>query len=554
MSSPCSHTPPACSTRTPPEWFTRGFADYFKPFPDLATPYSEFLRPADNAVYYLNSLLFGSHWSAYLFANYLFAAALCAVVFAFAAGVLRLPALVTALVTCATIASPAYTYHVLYRPSFAFDYLGALFALLCALCLARGRLAPAWIFALLAVLSKETAYYTPLAAFAAVAVLNLGNRPQARWLRSALFLLPLALVALLRQLDFHGTTGAYVVTGLTPKGLLRNVVLGVTNWPYRLPGEQHIFELSAFNISSLLLSALVWVLLGAAILLLLREHRTATPPSPPRNHPALVILLIFLLGSCCFPVALGLAPRFGASTFPLLFLTLGALTITPVAKFSMRVAALLGLGLITLINLFTLTRTFSTTTLQPERDTWSLARNLLDQLSHDHHSTRFLLVDVTESFAAPASLQRFLGSPGKIIPVVNLVGTCHSGPLVHIANNPPSFSLDATGKPTCGTYVLFATGRRPGDPGASVVRNLPEARIAYRSASPSLDPVAYSWNAVSIDLAPRDPSYAVLLADPATKTYRVVGSSETTLATPFRKDRQPYPFHPPHPARDTLTQ
>ena len=540
----------------PSEWFTRGFADYFKPFPDLAVPYSEFLRPADNALYYGNSLLFGRSWSAYLLANYLVAALLCAVVFSLAAGTLRLPALIVFLVTCGTIASPAYTYHVLYRPSFAFDYLGALCALSCVLCLTRNRLAPAWLFALLAVLSKETAYYTPVAACAAVALFDLGKRPRARWLRSALFLLPLAFVLLLRQLDFHRASGVYVASHLTPRTLLHNILIGLTDWPYRLPGEQHIFERSAANLGSLLLSAFLWLLIGVALLALFRAFRS-TPEAPrSETQASLGILLLFLLGSCGLPIALGLGPRFGASAFPLLLLTLGLLAANTMSFRWTRPVALSCLGLITLANVWNLTHTFSEKTLQHERTGWALSRDLLNHLRGDHHSTRFLLTDATESFSSASSLQRFLGSSEEVLPVVDIAASaCASKPVLHVDTQPSRFSLDETLPSGCGSYDLYATGRQPGDPGTYLTRSLPQAQITYRSPAPSVDLDAYSWTTVHIELLPRVPSYVVYLADVNAGTYRVIGSSDKDTGTAAGSQESHAGISPqPGSSRDTLNK
>ncbi len=40
------------------EWLHRGFSKYFLPYPDISIAYTNFLRPVDNAVYYLESFMF----------------------------------------------------------------------------------------------------------------------------------------------------------------------------------------------------------------------------------------------------------------------------------------------------------------------------------------------------------------------------------------------------------------------------------------------------------------------------------------------------------------
>lgn len=146
---------------SPMAWFTHGFADYFNPYPDLALPYSNFLRPLDNVVFYLNSLLFTTHWSFYLLANYLLVSIVVVLAFYTARAILELPLALSLLVAAATIVSPAFSAQIFYRPSFAFDYLAALFALLTAALLARGRILPAWFAVWCAVFSKETGFSPP---------------------------------------------------------------------------------------------------------------------------------------------------------------------------------------------------------------------------------------------------------------------------------------------------------------------------------------------------------------------------------------------------------
>ena len=510
----------------PTEWFLRGFAGYFRPYPDIAVPYSEFLRPLDNSVYYLNSVLFGRSWSGYLLANYLIAAAVTSVAFVFAWSLLRLPVALAALVTLATIASPAYTYHLLYRPSFAFDYLGALWVLLCALCLVRGRLAIAWLFCLLAVLSKETAYYSAVAACVSLLACSPCRITRRRWLQSGAFLVPLLFVFLLRRWDFKAVTGVYVLTGFSPKELLRNVVLGFTQWPYMLPGEQHIFERSLHNGASLLLSTLLWILLGAIVVSLCRQRRGLRRGDAFELYSIRATLLVFLAGSLCLPMALGLVQRFGASTYPLLFLNLAALGVSCASRPWARWAAVTVLALITAGNGAALAGTFSGQTLQSQGLQWRLSRSLVQQLSEDRHAVQFLLGDRSESFASPATVQTFAGSNGQIIPISSVgPGHCLAPPAPSLTTQPGGYVSDGTLRPDCGSYILFATGRRAGDPGKLLTRDLPQARLAYVSPNGSETPGTYEWQRLHIEIFPKVSSYVILAPDPASSTYRVLAHS-----------------------------
>ena len=511
----------------PSEWFTRGFADYFRPYPDLAIAYSEFLRPVDNSVYYLESIVFGSQWADYLLANYVIAAAVAAMTLVIGFHLLRLPLALVTLSTCAAIASPAYTYHVLFRPSFAFDYLGTLWVLLCLFFLVRENLAAAWIFCFLGVLTKETAYYSAVAACVSLLVSNGGWRtPKRRW-QAALFLLPLMFIFLLRRLDFDKVTGVYVLAGASKTALIRNMVLGFTRWPYLLRGEQHIFERSAHNLASLLLSAVLWILLAVTLRSMLREQRR--PGTPVAAHPsaARFTVLIFLLGSLCFPMALGLVERFGASTYPLLFLTLAALAASLDVQQWARWAAVATLLLITFENGLGLLSTFSSKTLRLQRAQWSLGRSLVDYLATDRHPFVFLLGDRVEAFASPAAVQRFSGYPGQVIPISNvLAGTCASPGTMSFLKISGGYASETSFQPGCGTSVLFTASRPSGDTGETLQRDLPQAQIAYQSPARCETPGTYDWQTLRVVLSPRVSSYAVISPELTSSAYQVIASSE----------------------------
>ena len=505
----------------PSEWFTRGFHNYFRPYPDLAIPYSDFLRPGANAVYYLNSLVFGRDWSAYLLANYLIAASLCAVTFALAYGVLRLPVALAALVTLATIASPAYTYHIVYRPSFAFDYLGGLLALLCLLSLLRGRWRLAWIFTLLAVFTKETAYYTALAACLTLLAGSPVRQRLGQLPRALSFLLPLCFAVLLRRFDFRNAGGVYVLSGLTPKGLVRNVVLGLTQWPYIFPGEQHIFERSLGNIASLLLSAVLWLLLAMALRLCWQSRSASLQLSQRPLLQQTWAVLIFLLCSCALPIALGLGPRFGASTFPLLFLTLAAFaTLNPRRGWAPSLAVF-SLCLMTVVDAVALGKTFSPQIRRPQLAQWVLGRSLITALQAERHPTVFLIADTSESLSSADSVQTFSGTQAHIVPVSSLaLGSCDSPPHIDVVPSAGHFISDSTLPTACGTYLLLGTGRRPGDTGQYLHRDLPEADITYTSPKPVLATDTYDWQTLHIELVPKSNDLDILVPDLRAGQYR----------------------------------
>ena len=239
----------------PGEWLLHGFSGYFSPYPDLSLPYSNFIRPMANVTYFAQSLLFGRHWSLYLLGSYAIAAALVGTGWFLARVCLRLRPSLALLATASCAFSPAFNYLVVFRPSFAFDLLGGLFALLVLSTLLRSRWLAAWLLVWCAVFTKESAYYAAPAACIAVFLLQ-SKLPAARRLLSAsLYLLPLACILILRRLDFAGVQGVYVLNRASGTGPVGRALLGLTHWPYVLPGPGRV------RVFAMGMTGIVWCLL-----------------------------------------------------------------------------------------------------------------------------------------------------------------------------------------------------------------------------------------------------------------------------------------------------
>jgi hypothetical protein len=507
---------------SPLTWFTHGFADYFNPYPDLALPYSNFLRPLDNLVFYLNSLLFTTHWSFYLLANYLLVSLVVALAFYLAHAILDLSLALSLLIAAATIVSPAFTAQIFYRPSFAFDYLAAVFVLLTAALLARGRLLPAWFAVCCAVFSKEPGFFTSGIAFIAVFYLLRQSPMRTRILRSVAFLLPLAAMFLLRLIDFSNLRGVYVASTLSPLALAKNIILGLTHWPYMLPGEQHIFDRTFHNFASLGLSLLLWILVLAAIRILLRpilDPAAPTPTSTPSTADARAILCLFFLGSLLLPLLFDLTPRFGAATLPLFFMTLGCLA--QQAPIPLRRLALAVLLLITVVDLFEARKIVSPETLAVERNSWTFSRDLVRTLSHTTSPVVFLVDDFSESFASPENLARFTGYRGQLIPISNLaIGLCAHPPTIHVTQlTSREYTIDSAVPESCGSNALLGAYRLDRLSGPTLDRDLPTAHIVYHAFDRPTRKEEFLSQHMTIDLTARVPAFAILAPDLTAKTY-----------------------------------
>lgn len=494
------------------EWFHRGFANYFCPYPDLSVPYSNFLRPVDNAFYYINSVIFARHWSFYLLGSYLVTAALVATTYFIARASLRLSPLLVGLVTLATVVSPAFSYQVVFRPSFGFDYLGGLGALLALALLLRGRLWFAWLFVCLAVFSKESAYYSSVAACLTVFLTSKEGALRQRVSRSAAFLLPIIAVAVLRKLDFPRLGGVYVLNEASSGSLVKNVILGLTHWPYTLPGEQHVFDLTIINIASLLVSLVVWLLLLWIIASAIRFLRAGRRMGGNTPEEIRIAVLIFLLGSLMLAIPLNLTSRFGASTFPLLFLSLGGAFSVARSLRSIRWTSVALLVIAIYSGGVSLRQQLSGPRLHHEQLMWVRSRALVEHLSQDRSPVIFLVADASEAFSSPDSLQRFASYEGHIIPVSNLgMADCPSGTLRLQSLPAQAYLIRSSVVPNCGSNSFAAAVWPQKVSGNRFERNLPQATIEYDSHDgPWLQKAFYSQD-LEIHLYPKVSEFEILM-------------------------------------------
>lgn len=148
----------AASQRASTEWLTQGFDRYFIAYPEWTVPYTAYLRPVVNAVYWAFS-----PWSEPLFraqllvANYGVHAANAGLVFAMVAGTLAAPQGRAWLAAGAVFCSVAFFASAMpLQPAFAMDGLAAFAGLLAIWMAAAGRTSAALLLFALALLTKES--------------------------------------------------------------------------------------------------------------------------------------------------------------------------------------------------------------------------------------------------------------------------------------------------------------------------------------------------------------------------------------------------------------
>src|SRR5690242_6633363 len=197
------------------DWFTQGHSHFFDAYPEWSRHRTAFARPAFQALIYAAHFGLGHDWADYLAINYLAVAAVGAVAFVIAHKALQLSLATATIVSLLVLVSPAVLEASIWELGFASESVaaaligGAFLALLAR----RDRLCLALL--LVALFTKETVAWAPLAAALSVLLRAGPEQRRERWAKSGAMLAPLALWFGFRIVFYGGVHGTYATAGYT---------------------------------------------------------------------------------------------------------------------------------------------------------------------------------------------------------------------------------------------------------------------------------------------------------------------------------------------------
>ncbi|ADW67140.1 hypothetical protein [Granulicella tundricola] len=507
---------PAIST-----WFLEGYSRYFLSYPGLSHPATDFIRPGANLAYYVNSLLFGANWSCYLLLSYFIQAGLVCITVKLALEALKLPRSLAVFAGVAVLLAPSFGWEQIYIPSFTIDLLGAFFVMLALHELWRSRNVTAWLLLAAAIFTKETTLFAPV--MTALAVWLPIGKPSSigrRFTASILWLTPIFVWMLLRHFAFHGGAGIYVFQNMALKGTLMNVLHGFLAWPF---GTRSMQQSVRYRSLFFMLNAAFWAAVFFAVVRWRRGKASSEASSEITCMPA---LLLFSIGAMAMPVLLNLPQRFGASLYPLLFLTLATIA-HAASDLTIRRLAVGALAASTLVAIYQ--KATDPLTLKESRAEWTLSRNYIQSI-HAVRSPYLLLVDDSSGgFAAPDLVARFADFHGTLMRSNNIEGLM----LDHCAGQPTvtktsadegHLALTSTLTPPCGYYAFDSLSPRELERGTDGLVTHPNDRVTLRIVPPALQPLPPSatpemWGNLTVSLTSPVKDTVVLVPDLNTLTY-----------------------------------
>ena len=310
------------------QWFSEGFSRYFVVYPEWFSPITNFSRPMMNIVPYLNYLCFGRDFELYYLA--FFASQLCgALMMSYLMRAADVPLGWSLFFVALFVFNPAFVNFGLVMIPYQFDVLASIFALAAFLTLWKGFYYLTVVMLLLAVFTKETALFAPIAA--AITVFLWTRRAPL----AAMMLAPFVLWAMLRLATYGTISGGTYAGAPGLWGALASFVAGMVVWPTGvIPGSGGLLRLvsgsmqpsSVVYAAVIMFNGVLWMFLTYSGWLI-AKRLVSERAHYLDDHIRLVAgLIIWAFGALGFCVILGLVEsRYGASVYAFLFLLLAVL-------------------------------------------------------------------------------------------------------------------------------------------------------------------------------------------------------------------------------------
>jgi hypothetical protein len=309
------------------QWFSEGFSRYFVVYPEWFKPITNFSRPIMNLLPYLNYLIFERDFQSYYIIFYILQ--FCgAIIISYFMRVADVPTGPSLLFVALFLFSPAFINFGLVMIPYQFDVVASIFALAAFLALWKGLYYLTVIMLLLAVLTKETALFAPIAA--AITVFVWTRRPAL----AALLFSPFVLWCALRLTTYGTISGGTYAGAPGVWGAVTGLVKGIIVWPTGIiPGSGGLLRLITVEVvqprtvvyaGMVLFNGALWIyLIHSAWIIGKKYFASEKAPYLDDRFRLVTGLLIWTLGALGVCVVLGLVEcRYGASVYAFLFLFL----------------------------------------------------------------------------------------------------------------------------------------------------------------------------------------------------------------------------------------
>ena len=201
------------------DWFIHGHSHFFDAYPEWPLGLTAFARPAFQSIIYLAHFLLGHDWPSYLAINYLGIAGIAAAAYSIARAALGMDVRAALVAAALVLCSPAVLEFSIWQIGFASESLAGVLIGCAFLAILARRDALGCALILVALFTKETAIWAPVAAAVTVLLRGPSSQPPRRRLgAAAMALAPLGIWFAFRLVFFGGVGGTYATAEYWPIG------------------------------------------------------------------------------------------------------------------------------------------------------------------------------------------------------------------------------------------------------------------------------------------------------------------------------------------------
>ena len=306
--------------------------------------------------------------------------------------------------------------------------------------LLSGNFIFAWAFFALALFTKETAFFSPLAA-AVVIYLTSTQRGPRRLLVPICFVLPYVAWGVLRRIAFRGASGVYALPADSPGAYVKRVLKDFLRWPipfdvpYRTTSGPHSVSISLYVFVVMNLCFWIAVLYFAFRFLRSRMRHGGVVTQGGDSGadggflalPMIQVMLIFCTGSIAILLLIpDLQPRFGQLSCPYLRSCWWRFCRRETGELELTLACLM-LIVPPIVNCAERTLNFSND-LMRMRSQWAMAAGYVSKISRATSATIYVVNDVSGGYSSTDSIRRFAGYQGRLVRVNDLISIENCAP------------------------------------------------------------------------------------------------------------------------------
>jgi hypothetical protein len=306
------------------DWFSNGHSHFFDSYPEWPWGLTPFARPAFQFLIYLTQFIFDRDWASYLAINYLCIAGIAAVAYTIARRAFGLRNAASVLAATLVVISPPVLEFSGWTLGYASETLASALVGAAFLAVVSRRDQLCALLLLLALLTKETAVWAPLAASLAVILRpGPGDSLRGRAQVVALILVPLVVWLGMRIILFAGISGSYATVGYSSLADVVDLVIWKLEHLHRLFVSQEVLVAEgrgalvdrALMIGTYLVLAslfILWILSGLRMVVALVRQALRARQRPTADAAVLATLWAAMGFGFHFTLALD-SPRYATT-------------------------------------------------------------------------------------------------------------------------------------------------------------------------------------------------------------------------------------------------